>query len=107
MTPQTTTMFTYSARKNSANDIELYSVWYPATSSCSASGKSKGARLVSAMPATKKMKKPTGARNTYHFGTGRTWKSHQAPACASTISRSDSEFAITSTDARAIPYASS
>ena len=96
-------MFTYSARKNSANDIELYSVWYPATSSCSASGKSNGARLVSAMPATKKMKKPTGARNTYHAGTGTTLKSHHTPACWSTISRSDSVLAITSTEARAMP----
>ncbi len=44
---QTTTMFTYSARKNSANFIELYSVWNPPTSSDSASGRSNGARLVS------------------------------------------------------------
>jgi NADH-quinone oxidoreductase subunit H len=40
-------MFTYSARKNSANFNELYSVWKPPTSSPSASGRSKGARLVS------------------------------------------------------------
>ena len=46
-------MFTYSARKNIAKLIELYSVWYPATSSCSASGKSNGARFVSATPAVR------------------------------------------------------
>jgi hypothetical protein len=38
----------YSAMKNIANFILLYSVWYPPTNSCSASVKSKGSRLVSA-----------------------------------------------------------
>src|SRR3954452_7728871 len=37
----------YSARKNIANLIDPYSVWKPATSSVSASGRSNGARLVS------------------------------------------------------------
>ena len=37
----------YSARKNSANFRLEYSVWKPPTSSPSASGRSKGARLVS------------------------------------------------------------
>ena len=41
-------MFAYSPRKNKANPIEPYSTLYPATSSASASGRSKGARLVSA-----------------------------------------------------------
>ncbi len=45
------TMLMYSACGKSANRTELYSVLYPATSSCSASGKSNGARLVSATPA--------------------------------------------------------
>ena len=35
---ETVTMLTYSARKNSANFSELYSVWNPPTSSDSASG---------------------------------------------------------------------
>src|SRR3954468_17564583 len=43
----TVVMLTYSARKNMANLIEEYSVWKPATSSLSASGRSNGARLVS------------------------------------------------------------
>src|ERR687893_608770 len=43
----TVTMFTYSARKNSANFNDEYSVWKPPTSSDSASGRSNGARLVS------------------------------------------------------------
>ncbi len=33
--------------------MPLYSVWNPATSSCSASGRSNGARLVSARPPMK------------------------------------------------------
>jgi hypothetical protein len=37
-----------------------YSVWKPATSSDSASGKSNGARLFSAMPLMRKMMKPSG-----------------------------------------------
>src|SRR2546422_6185659 len=44
----TTIMFVYSARKKNANFMPLYSVWKPATSSASASGKSNGTRLVSA-----------------------------------------------------------
>ena len=44
---ETVTMFTYSARKNSANFSDEYSVWKPPTSSDSASGRSNGARLVS------------------------------------------------------------
>src|SRR5215472_9557005 len=42
----------YSARKNSDHRKPLYSVWNPAVSSDSASGRSKGARLVSAIMAT-------------------------------------------------------
>ena len=38
----------YSPKKNIANVIEEYSTLYPATNSASASGKSKGALLVSA-----------------------------------------------------------
>jgi hypothetical protein len=38
----------YSLIKKSAKPIDLYSTLYPATSSASASGKSKGARFYSA-----------------------------------------------------------
>ena len=41
-------MLMYSARKKSANFMAEYSVWYPATSSVSASGRSNGRRFVSA-----------------------------------------------------------
>ena len=41
-------MFAYSPSQNIAYIIPEYSVWYPATNSASASGKSKGGRFVSA-----------------------------------------------------------
>ena len=44
----TVIMLAYSAMKNAANFMLLYSVWKPATSSFSASGRSNGTRLVSA-----------------------------------------------------------
>ena len=56
----TTNISVYSARKNIAKKKPLYSVWKPATSSLSASGMSNGARLHSARPAVKKMRKATG-----------------------------------------------
>jgi hypothetical protein len=46
----------YSPKKNIANKIEEYSTLYPATSSASASGKSKGERFVSAKIEIKKIK---------------------------------------------------
>src|SRR5438128_7912729 len=49
----------YSARKNKDQRNPLYSVWNPAVNSDSASGKSNGARLVSATIATAKIKNPT------------------------------------------------
>ena len=39
-----------------ANLMPEYSVWYPPTSSVSASARSKGGRLVSATPARRKIK---------------------------------------------------
>src|SRR5262249_57123477 len=53
LVPSTPTviMFTYSAIWMSANFIEEYSVWNPATSSDSDSGRSKGMRLTSAVEA--------------------------------------------------------
>src|SRR3712207_3674124 len=47
----------YSAMKNIENFIDEYSVWYPVTSSLSASGRSKGRRLVSAKEEIQKKKK--------------------------------------------------
>src|SRR5579863_10683450 len=66
-TQQTVTMLAYSAMKNEANFMLLYSVWKPATSSFSASGRSKGTRLVSANPAIR------NTRNAIICGNG-LWK---------------------------------
>src|SRR5687767_12775575 len=49
-------MLAYSEIGNIENFIALYSVWYPAMSSDSASGRSNGSRFVSANAATTKMK---------------------------------------------------
>src|SRR3954452_2176974 len=64
-TEETTIMFAYSARKNSANRMPLYSVWNPPVSSCSASGMSNGARLVSARLPMTKMPNANGCTNAY------------------------------------------
>ena len=48
-------VFMNSARKKRAKRIELYSVWKPPTSSCSASTRSNGGRLSSAVPAIRKI----------------------------------------------------
>src|ERR1700740_2021879 len=53
----------YSARKNNDQRKPEYSVWKPAVSSLSASGRSKGARVVSATLATANTKnaiRPSG-----------------------------------------------
>src|SRR5437763_1548600 len=63
--PESVIMFTYSAIWNRPQRTPEYSVWYPATSSCSASGRSNGARLVSATPLTRKTRKPTAWGTTY------------------------------------------
>ena len=78
---ETVTMLTYSARKNSANFSDVYSVWKPPTSSDSASGRSNGARLVSPIMAM---------TNTTKLGTSSS--AYQPPdTCAATISEVDSE----------------
>ena len=66
----TVTTLAYSAMKKNENFIALYSVWYPAISSDSASGRSNGSRLVSAKPAIGKMKNERKRGITY-----------QSPAC--------------------------
>src|SRR3989338_3863962 len=85
-TSEVTIMCEYSAIKNMANFMLLYSVWKPATSSVSASGRSKGARLVSATPLMKKQRKATNCGKMNQRGTTPL----QCPDWASTISSSDS-----------------
>src|SRR5919202_634782 len=78
---ETVTMLMYSARKNIANFSDVYSVWKPPTSSDSASGRSKGARLVS----------PTiDTQNTTKLGNNRK-TNHHCRDCAATMSAVDSE----------------
>src|SRR3954469_604007 len=76
----TVVMLMYSARKNIANLIDEYSVWNPATSSLSASGRSNGARLVSPTIETRYMTNDGNSGITYH-----------SECCALTISDVDSE----------------
>src|SRR6201991_5254817 len=76
----TVTMLTYSARKNSANFNDEYSVWNPPTNSDSASGRSNGARLVS----------PTiEITNTTKLGASNN--RYQPLLCADTMSAVDSD----------------
>src|SRR3954462_9240358 len=89
---ETVTMLTYSARKNSANFRDEYSVWKPPTSSLSASGRSKGARLVSPTTATTQMTTETGSRRANQLGpvNSQPKKDSRFPlACAATISDVD------------------
>src|SRR5271154_5471228 len=71
-TQHTVTMLEYSAMKKAAKLMLLYSTWKPATSSFSASGRSKGMRLVSAKAAIMKMMKlkicGAGAAKIAHLG---------------------------------------
>src|ERR671920_1589195 len=77
---ETVIMLMYSARKNSANFSDEYSVWNPPTSSDSASGRSNGARLVS----------PTMAMtNTAKLGISS--QPNQPDDCAPTMSAVDSD----------------
>jgi len=66
----------YSPKKNMAKIIEEYSTLYPATNSASASGKSNGARFVSASIETKNI--------TAHGKRGKT--NQIVFSCAATIS---------------------
>src|SRR5919107_1902913 len=68
---ETANTLAYSARKNRANRMPLYSVWNPAASSDSASIRSNGVRFVSAMPEIKKTmkaRKPQGVKTNHQLG---------------------------------------
>ena len=68
-------MLLYSAKKKSANVIDEYSTLNPATSSASASGKSKGVRFVSAIADIKKI-----------TANGKSGQTNQTCFCILTIS---------------------
>src|SRR3954449_5289328 len=77
---ETVVTLMYSAKKNIANLIDAYSVWKPATSSVSASGRSNGARLVSPTIAT-----------MYMRNEGINGSAYQSFDCAATISLVESD----------------
>src|SRR5258706_8692753 len=89
-------MLASSPRKNSPHFMLEYSVWNPATSSASASGRSNGARLVSAKAVMMKMMKASGC-----------WTTNHTRSCAWTISTSDSDPASSRTPTVDRPIASS
>src|SRR6478609_6264469 len=62
---ETVIMLTYSASMNIANFRDEYSVWKPATSSPSASGRSNGARLVSPTMAVRYTTNDGSSRKMY------------------------------------------
>src|SRR5262249_13937094 len=95
-TQQIAITFMNSPRKNRPNFMLEYSVWKPATSSASASGRSNGARLVSASAVIMKIPNATNWGTTNHI---RCW--------AWTMSTSDSEPASSSTPTVDRPIASS
>ena len=94
-TPLSANMPKYSAMKKRAYLKPLYSVRWPAISSLSASGKSKGARFASANDAVKKSRKPAKPHgvNTNHWGT----KPQAQESCAATIAVNRSERASMTT----------
>src|SRR4026209_636294 len=85
--PESVIRLMYSDIVYSPKRIPPYSVWYPATSSCSASGRSKGARAVSAVPAKRKTTSPTICGAAYQT----------VSRCAETISVSESDPAMITT----------
>src|SRR5262245_64843888 len=94
-------MAMYSPRKNSRNGVEPYSTMKPATSSDSASTRSKGGRLVSASAEMKKTTNIGNSGSQYQFttvsqGTPSKWASPD-DAWASTMSPRLSEPAHSST----------
>src|SRR6478672_9307826 len=91
----TVTTLAYSAMKNIENFIALYSAWYPATSSDSASGRSKGTRFVSANAAIINTTKAMVQFTTFQ------WMPH--PPCCCTIRLSETLPARMSTGMVDIP----
>src|SRR5499426_1132783 len=84
-------MAMYSPRKNKRKGVEEYSTAKPATSSDSASTRSKGGRLVSASADTKKI------TNIGNSGSQNQFRKPNLPICASTIAERLSEPASSST----------
>ena len=80
-------MLMYSAVWKRPQRMPEYSVWYPATSSVSASGRSNGGREVSAIPPSRKTQSPTNCG----------MKNQSVACCRSTMSTRFSERPISTT----------
>src|SRR3954452_16972936 len=91
-------VFMNSERKNSANRIDEYSVWKPPTRSCSASTRSNGGRLSSAVDAI---------RNTMKGTNPVILRFQLNPDCVSTITLVDREPEISRIVATDRPSAAS
>src|SRR5258706_13716863 len=78
----------YSDMKKRANFIDEYSVWYPATSSASASAKSNGRRVVSAKADTMKtiIDSHMAGEKQFHDGIRIVSKRTKTPRCELTTS---------------------
>src|SRR4051812_33099286 len=87
MSAESTIRLMYSAVWKRPQRIPEYSVWYPATSSVSASGRSNGGLDVSAMPPNRKTHSPTN--------WGR--KNQSVACCLSTMSTRFSDWPIKTT----------
>ena len=93
-------VFMNSARKKSPKRIEEYSVWKPPTSSCSASVRSNGGRVSSAVMAImKKMNGKMPRRIRFQF--------QKPSACEATIARVDSDPVTSTTMTVVMPSAAS
>src|SRR5438128_3097404 len=99
--PHMVAMAMYPPRKNRRNGGEEYSTAKPATSSDSASTRSKGGRLVSASADTKKM------TNIGNNGSQNQLSRPYLPICASTMADRLSEPASSSTVMRTKPIETS
>src|SRR5690606_24011658 len=93
------TIATYSPRKNSRNGVDEYSIMWPATSSDSASTRSKGGRFVSASAEMKNTmnigNRPSQCQSSSVFGKPR--RVPMPSCCDSTISERFSEPTQSST----------
>ncbi len=96
--------FMNSARKKIANRMPVYSVLKPPTSSCSASTRSNGGWLVSAVAAIRKIANGTSARSQYQSARNELAFSH---SCCTAIWCVDSVWAWMSTPRIASPNAAS
>src|SRR5271168_2200523 len=89
-TPDMVMTFMNSARKKRAKRIDEYSVWNPPTSSDSASVRSKGGRVSSAVMAHRNKKNGTTPRRI-------TFQSQKPVACDWIMARVDNEPVISTT----------